>query len=75
MLRYTACQLMVDTVLRLQFGCGENNTKFQQHENLSLPSSQSEPTLKLLCLKYRDQNGDKYYPGVKSIRNRNGKSY
>ena len=39
MLRYTAYQLMVDTVLRLQFRCDENNTKFQQHENLSLPSS------------------------------------
>ena len=30
---------MVGTVLRLQFRCDENNTKFQQHENLSLPSS------------------------------------
>ena len=39
MLRYTAYQLMVETVLRLQFRCDENNTKFQQHENLSLKSS------------------------------------
>ena len=39
MLRYTAHQLMVDTVLRLQVRCDEKKTKFQQHENLSLPSS------------------------------------
>ena len=39
MLRYTAYQLMVDTVLRLQFRCDENNTKFQQQENLGLLSS------------------------------------
>ena len=39
MSQYTAYQLMVDAVLRLHFRCDENNTKFQQHENLSLPSS------------------------------------
>ena len=39
MLRYTAYQLMVDTVLRLQFRCDENNAKFQQHINVSVPSS------------------------------------
>ena len=38
-IRYTAYQLMVEIALRLQFRCDENNTKFQQHENLSLPSS------------------------------------
>ena len=39
MLRYTACQFIVNTVLPLQFKCDKNNTKFQQHENLSLLSS------------------------------------
>ena len=32
-------QLMVETVVRLQFRCAKHNTKFQHHENLSLLSS------------------------------------
>ena len=32
-------QLMVGTVVRLQFSCDEHHTKFQHHENLSLLSS------------------------------------
>ena len=43
MVRYTARidQLMVETVVRLQFSYDEHNTKFQHHENLSLLSSHS----------------------------------
>ena len=49
-IRYTAYQLMVEIVLRLQFSCDENNAKFQQHENLSLPSSHT--SMKATSLKY-----------------------
>ena len=67
MLRYTAYQLMVDTVLQLPFRCDENNTKFQQHENLSLPSSHMN--MKATFPEVLSPKRGQIYPGVKSRTN------
>ena len=69
MLRYTAYLLMVDTVLRPQFRCDENNTKFQQHESLSLPSSHTN--MKATFPEVLSLKRGQYYPRVKSITNPN----